>query len=58
MTGDYGYDMAHDFEPADVAAAAAPSRAHPPVYVPTETGDTDEDYNYDLAHDVPPQRPD
>jgi hypothetical protein len=54
-TGDYGYDMAHDFEPADIPASAAAHQEHPPVYVATESSDTDEDYSYDLAHDVPPQ---
>jgi hypothetical protein len=58
MAGDYGYDMAHDFERSDIPGPTAREREHPPVYVPTETSDTDEDYSYDLAHDVPPQHRD
>ena len=57
-SGDYGYDMAHDFEPSDIQASPVPDREHPPVYVATESSDPDEDYSYDLAHDVPPQRRD
>ncbi|MDQ4085384.1 MAG: hypothetical protein M3165_06150 [Actinomycetota bacterium] len=56
-TGDYGYDMAHDFDSSQTTAPAGHSGAQRAVYVPTQTGDTDEDYSYDLAHDVPPQRP-
>jgi hypothetical protein len=51
-TGDYGYDLVHEADLAAPTTSAAPAQ-HPPVYVATQTSDTEEDYSYDLAHDVP-----
>ena len=50
-TGDYGYDLTHEADPA----ATAPSVPQQPVHVSTETDDEGQDLSYDLAHDVPRQ---
>jgi len=51
MTGDYGYDLAHDVPSAD--AHASPSHQPTPIQVVTESSDQEQDYSYDLAHDIP-----
>lgn len=56
LSGDYEYDMAHDFASDGMPSSAAKQQTQRAVYVVTETSDTEEDLSYDLAHDVPPQR--
>jgi hypothetical protein len=48
-TGDYGYDLIHEANPA----AKAPVVPQQPVQVSTETDDEGQDLSYDLSHDIP-----
>lgn len=49
-TGDLGYDLTHEADPAATAPSTVPQQ---PVHVATETDDDGQDLSYDLAHDVP-----